>query len=45
MKIIVITADVEADSFDESAVWDAEKAVKDTLEEWGYKATVTSTVY
>lgn len=37
---IVITARVETDSLDESAIWDCEAAVKETLDEWGYKAEV-----
>ncbi len=33
---LIITITVETDEFDESAGFDAEAAVKDTMKEWGY---------
>jgi len=44
MKKIIITAEVDTDNLEDSAQWDAEEAVKDTLKEWGYKAEVHSRI-
>ncbi len=41
---LTITVDIETDEFDDSAAYDAEAAVKETMTEWGYEARTKWTV-